>query len=324
MTRLAQKTGSSAAQAGGLSARRLACALAAIVWALAPARAQEAGTLAPKPLPPLARPDDPKTAAKELFARRAAPARMAARSIGFYSRGCLAGGRSLAVDGESWQVMRLSRNRNWGHPTLIAAVERIARQAKAEGVWPGLLVGDLSQPRGGPMLTGHASHQIGLDADVWLTPMPARRLTLAEREDMSAVDMVRADKRDVEASLFTPGHLDLLRIAAQQPDVERVLVNAAIKKALCRNARGDRSWLAKVRPYWGHNYHFHLRIACPAGDPACRAQDPPPQGEGCDASLDWWFTEEALNPKPDPAWKPKPPLTLAQLPAECRMVLKAD
>jgi penicillin-insensitive murein endopeptidase len=302
----------------------LAAAGFSLLAASTPAFAQDAGTLNPKPLPPLARPDDPKTAAKELFARRALPARMAARSIGFYSRGCLAGGQSLAVDGDAWQVMRLSRNRNWGHPQLVAVVERIARQAKAEGVWPGLLVGDMSQPRGGPMLTGHASHQIGLDADVWLTPMPARTLTRAEREEMSAVDMVRADKLDVEASRFTRGHVEVLRIAAQQPDVERVLVNPAIKKALCRDARGDRRWLAKVRPYWGHNYHFHLRIACPAGDATCQAQEPPPQGEGCDASLDWWFTEAVLNPKPDPNWKPRPPITLAQLPAECRMVLKAD
>lgn len=309
-----------------LRARALCAALIlpAAIAAAGALRAQEPGALEPKPLAPLARPDDPKTPAKELFARRALPARMEARSIGFYSRGCLAGGKALAVDADAWQVMRLSRNRNWGHPQLISAVERIARQAKAQGVWPGLLVGDLSQPRGGPMLTGHASHQIGLDADIWLTPMPPRTLTRQEREEMSAVDMVRADKRDVEASRFTQAHVDLLRIAAQQPEVERVLVNAAIKKALCRDARGDRRWLAKVRPYWGHNYHFHVRIACPNGDAACRAQEPAPQGEGCDGSLDWWFTEEALNPKPDPNWKPKPPITMAQLPAECRMVLSAD
>ena len=297
---------------------------AAFSQAFTPALAQDAGSLNPKPLAPLAKPDDPALAARELFARRTLPASMAARSIGFYSRGCLAGGEALAVDGDAWQVMRLSRNRNWGHPELVSVVERIARAARAENIWPGLLVGDMAQPRGGPMLTGHASHQIGLDADIWLTPMPERTLSQAEREQMSALDMVRADRKDVDASRFTKGHVEVLRIAAQQPEVERVLVNAAIKKALCRDARGDRKWLAKVRPYWGHNYHFHVRVACPVGEASCRPQDPPPRDEGCDSALDWWFTDAVLNPKPDPNWKPKPPLTLAQLPAECQLVLKAQ
>ena len=287
------------------------------------ALAQDKGTVNPKPLPPLANPDDPKTPAKELFGRRTLPADMSARSIGFYSRGCLAGGAALPIDGDAWQVMRLSRNRNWGHPDMIRTVERIARQAKAEGVWPGLLVGDISQPRGGPMLTGHASHQIGLDADIWLTPMPSRTLNRLEREETSATDMVRADKRDIEPRNWTPAHVQILRIAAQQPNVERILVNAAIKKAVCREARGDRRWLSKIRPFWGHNYHFHVRVTCPPGDAGCNAQDPPPRDEGCDTSLDWWFTDAVLNPKPNPNWKPKPPMTLAQLPAECRVVVKA-
>ena len=287
------------------------------------ALAQDKGTVNPKPLPPLANPDDPKTPAKELFGRRTLPADMSARSIGVYSRGCLAGGAALPIDGDAWQVMRLSRNRNWGHPDMIRTVERIARQAKAEGVWPGLLVGDISQPRGGPMLTGHASHQIGLDADIWLTPMPSRTLNRLEREETSATDMVRADKRDIEPRNWTPAHVQILRIAAQQPNVERILVNAAIKKAVCREARGDRRWLSKIRPFWGHNYHFHVRVTCPPGDAGCNAQDPPPRDEGCDTSLDWWFTDAVLNPKPNPNWKPKPPMTLAQLPAECRVVVKA-
>ena len=64
--------------------------------------------------------------------------------------------------------MRLSRNRNWGHPKLVEFLERLSAKGAKVG-WPGLLVGDMAQPRGGPMLTGHASHQVGLDADIWLT-----------------------------------------------------------------------------------------------------------------------------------------------------------
>ena len=126
------------------------------------------------------------------------PIEAQARSIGFYWRGCLAGAKALPVDGESWQVMRLSRNRIWGNPAMIAFLERFSRKAKAEDVWNGILVGDISQPRGGPMLTGHASHQVGLDADVWLTPMPDHTLSLEEREEMSAVNMVTDDGLSVD------------------------------------------------------------------------------------------------------------------------------
>ncbi|WP_374545158.1 penicillin-insensitive murein endopeptidase, partial [Rhodoblastus sp.] len=232
-------------------------------------RAQEKGSVDPKPLPPLARPNDPATPAKELFGRATDPADLAARSIGFYSRGCLAGAQALPVNGETWQVMRISRDRFWGHPNLVRFLERLSSRAPGEAGWPGILVGDMSQPRGGPMITGHASHQIGLDADIWLTPMPDRRLSRPEREEMSAVNMVRSDGLDIDRSVWTSGQLAIIRAAARDPAVERIFVNAAIKKALCREATGDRSWLHKVRPYYGHNYHFHVRIACPDGSEAC-------------------------------------------------------
>ena len=84
--------------------------------------------------------------AKLLFSAMSRPASLAARSIGFYSRGCLAGAVALPVIGPSWQVMRLSRNRNWGHPRLVSYLERLAKDARSFG-WSGLLIGDLSQPK---------------------------------------------------------------------------------------------------------------------------------------------------------------------------------
>jgi penicillin-insensitive murein endopeptidase len=259
--------------------------------------------------------------AKNLFGAKAAPAAMTARAIGFYSRGCLAGGMALPVDGPTWQVMRLSRNRNWGHPDLIRLIEQLAKQAPSLG-WSGLLVGDLAQPRGGPMLTGHASHQVGLDADVWLTPMPNRVLSRQEREEMLATNLVADHRKDIDPSVWTPQHVAIIRAAAQAPQVERVFVNAAIKKALCRDARGNRSWLHKVRPYWGHNYHMHIRIGCPRNSAGCKGQDPPPHGDGCGSELDWWFTDAVLRPPKKPP-KPRPPLRLADLPDACRAVLAA-
>src|SRR5262245_44504865 len=201
------------------------------------ARAQDKGTLNPQPLPPLAKPAGPGTPAKELAARKATPSPGPARAIGFYNKGCVAGAVALPVDGETWQVMRVSRNRNWGHPELIQFIEQLADKATRAG-WHGLLIGDMSQPRGGPLLAGHASHQIGLDVDIWLTPMPAHALTRIEREEMMATMIVAANRKDVDPKVWTPAHLALIKAAAEDARVNRVFVNSAIKKALCRDA-GD-------------------------------------------------------------------------------------
>jgi penicillin-insensitive murein endopeptidase len=305
--------------------------LFAVVAGVAPALAQDAntpdptppGTLNPQPLPPLANPNSPSTPAKELFARKTVPLPGAARSIGFYATGCLAGGVALPITGPSWQVMRLSRNRNWGNPELIAFLERFGDNAKKVG-WNGLLVGDMSQPRGGPMISGHASHQIGLDADIWFTPMPDHVLTREERELDGAVNMVAPDRLDVDPKVWSHERTELIRTASEDPAVTRIFVNAAIKKALCREAGSDRDWLTKVRPWWGHSEHFHIRLACPAGSAECKPQPPPQPGDGCGHELDFWFKESTLHPTP-PAVPPPPPhpLTLAALPAACKQVVMA-
>ena len=262
--------------------------------------------------------------AKLLFGAAKTPAPLAARSIGFYAKGCLAGAMALPIDGPAWQAMRLSRNRNWGHPDLIALVEKLAVDAKANDGWPGLLVGDISQPRGGPMLTGHASHQVGLDADIWLTPMPDRRLSEKEREELSATSMLADDRVSVNPQVWTEAHARLLKRAAGYKQVERILVHPAIKKAVCESAvakEGDRAWLSKVRAYWGHYYHFHVRIACPKGNANCEAQPSVGSDDGCGADLKRWLALVKTPPKPGPPGPERTPITLSQLPADCRAVL---
>ncbi|MER8884267.1 MULTISPECIES: penicillin-insensitive murein endopeptidase [unclassified Mesorhizobium] len=261
--------------------------------------------------------------AKDLFGAKELPAIATAQSIGFYSKGCFSGGVALPMDGRHWEVMRPSRNRRWGHPAMIALIEKLSRDAAADG-WPGLLIGDISQPRGGPMLTGHASHQIGLDADIWLTPMPDRKLSAEERENISATLMVDEKTHLVKDGLWTPMHTRLLKRAASYPEVERILVNPGIKKKLCDTVKGDRSWLRKVRPFWGHDYHFHIRIGCQAGSPDCKAQEATAPGDGCDQALAWWFTEGPWRPNKNPD-KPKARdvMTMANLPRQCQFVLDA-
>ena len=261
--------------------------------------------------------------AKNLFGSRRLPAAIDARAYGFYSKGCLSGAIAIARDGPRWQAMRISRNRRWGHPDLIRLLERLSREAAEDG-WNGLLVGDISQPRGGPMLSGHASHQTGLDADVWFMPMPGKRFTVAERERVSAVSVLKPNSLHVDDQRWTSAHEAVLRRAARYRGVECILVHPGVKKKLCDTVKGDRGWLRKIRPFWGHHYHFHVRIGCPPGSTGCKRQAAVPKGAGCGESLAWWFTGEPWRPSKGPE-KPRARdiMTMAGLPPACRTVLDA-
>ena len=263
--------------------------------------------------------------AKQLFGGVQLPSIGKAVSIGYYPRGCLAGGVEFPVSGSTWQVMRLSRNRNWGHPSLIYFLEKFAPLAAKATGWNGILVGDLAQPRGGPSPSDHASHQTGLDVDIWFMPMPDRVLTKEERDTISASSLVSDDWKHLNAQTWTPQHVAFIKTAAQQPEVERVLVNAVIKKELCRvEAKRPHAWLAKVRPWYKHHDHIHVRLKCPADSPNCRAQPPVPGDDGCSAKeLDHWLTDKVLRPSIAAPGKPAKPMMLSDLPPACKTVLEA-
>ena len=259
--------------------------------------------------------------AKEVFGPIAAPSRQDPASFGSYAKGCIGGAAQLPETGPTWQAMRLSRNRNYGHPVLIDFLEDLSRKAAAQPGWAGIYVGDMSQPRGGPMSSGHASHQIGLDADIWMLPPKRLDLTVAERENISSISMRRAAGAYVNDS-WTPQHHQVLKAAASDPRVARIFVFPGAKVQMCQDETGDRAWLRKIRPWYGHHYHFHVRLNCPKGDRSCEDQAPPPPGDGCADAQDW--VNNILNPPPPnpnakPA-KPKPPITLATLPAQCSAV----
>ena len=262
--------------------------------------------------------------AKQLFSKAETPAPLAVRTIGFYTRGCVAGAVALPVDGPEWQAMRLSRNRYWGMPQLVAYVEKLAKDVKARDGWPGLLVGDLGQPRGGPTPTGHTSHQSGLDVDIWFAPMPDRRLSAEERENMELRSvLVSGSYYELDMSKWPEGLDRVLKRAASYPEVERIFVNPGVKKLLCDGAGGDRGWLRKIRPWYKHDDHFHVRLSCPPGMTSCRSQDPTPPGDGCGEALDYWLAPARYKQAPPPK-KPAPPprqIMMSDLPAVCTEVL---
>jgi penicillin-insensitive murein endopeptidase len=271
---------------------------------------------------------EPQTA-KQLFGSVKLPSKADPQPLGFYAKGCMSGAVALPTDGPTWQAMRLSRNRRWGNPVMISLLEQFSSDAARLGWGSGILVGDISQPRGGPMITGHASHQVGLDADIWFTPKPTQPLTAQQREDMPFTSMLDKSKfLTVDPKRWSNTHARLIMQAASYPQVERVFVNPAIKKKLCETWTGDRNLLGKVRPIYGHDEHFHIRISCPPGASNCQKQAAAPVGDDCNSKgLSWWFTKEpwAPPPKPDPNKKPVKPrqVMLSDLPKACAAVLAA-
>lgn len=259
-------------------------------------------------------------AAKKGSAQRAAP-------LGSYAKGCAAGSVALPETGPTWQAMRLSRNRNWGHPTTIDFIQKLSAKAAQLPGWNGLYIGDISQPRGGPMLSGHRSHQIGLDIDIWMLPAKNLNLSRREREKISSVSLRRAKGAYINDK-FTRQHMEIMKAAAKDKRTARIFVFPGAKVAMCNAEKGNRRWLRKIRPWYGHHYHFHVRLACPKGERGCKDQNPPPAGDGC-ADAQKWVNDILNPPKPKPrdpnAPKPKPrrEYVLADLPSQCAKVLQS-
>lgn len=228
--------------------------------------------------------------------------------------GCFAGGERLPASGPGFQTIHLNRSRFWGASQTIAEIELLGREARADGL-PPLLVEDISRPRGGPF-GGHISHQLGLDVDVGLDMRPRPKLDAAQRESIVLTSLVRPDQRGVVATLWSDRVVTALHLAAGLPNVSRVLVNPAIKRKLCRVVHGDRDWLRRIRPWWGHAAHMHIHFRCPAGQTDCINQPPPPPGDGCDATLQWWFDQATVPPSIPKSHHPPPPL-----PAACHAIL---
>jgi penicillin-insensitive murein endopeptidase len=189
--------------------------------------------------------------------------------------------------------MKPSRDRYYGHPALLALLRRAKTEAPKEGP---ILVGDISQARGGPMPIGHASHQVGLDADIWFTPEEIHRrkaLRDEEREGATLETVLDESRKEINLSRWHPVFAEQILWFAGQAEVQRIFVHGAIKKKLCATHR-HHPGLAKIRPWYFHDSHFHVRLRCPADSPSCKPQADSTDA-GCDASIDHWLTPAALK-----------------------------
>lgn len=283
----------------------------------------------------LALPAAAETTAAKLFSGKDTPVAGPASPIGFYNRGCAAGNVELPETGPTWQAMRLSRDRNWGNPVMVAYLEDLSQKVTAFG-WKGLYIGDIGNPRGGPMISGHASHQIGLDADIWFLKPARLDLTVAEREKISSISIRTDDQLSVNQN-WDASYAQVLKAAASDPRVDRIFVAAAIKIEMCKTAKpSDTAWLQKIRPEAGHQDHLHVRLKCPAGSDQCQAQKPTVDelskgGNGCDDTLMWWVSDAYLHPKPPKNPPPPQPhkrtsreYLMSDLPTQCAAILAAE
>ncbi len=260
--------------------------------------------------------------AKQQFGAMRNASTQKAAPFGSYAKGCIAGAEQLPETGPTWQAMRLSRNRNWGHPETIDFIKDLSAYAAKQPGWNGLYIGDISQPRGGPMLSGHRSHQLGLDVDIWMLPTSQLNLSRKQRENISSVSLRRDGGAYVNTS-WSGAHHRIMKKAAQDKRTARIFVFPGAKVQMCKDEKGNRKWLRKIRPWWGHHYHFHVRLACPKGARGCVNQSPPPRGDGCADAQKW--VDDILNPPPPkpnaPKPKPRRELRLADLPQQCANVL---
>ncbi len=272
----------------------------------------------------IAQPTIAEPLAKQLFGAKSQASAQTPAPYGSYAKGCLAGGVQLPHTGPTWLEMRVARNRNWGHPELIDFIKSLSRKASRMRGAKGIYLSDMSQPRGGPMLSGHRSHQIGLDADIWLMPATNMKLTVQQRANLSAVSYRRAKGAYVNSKWGRFQH-NIVKAAAQDPRVARIFIFPGAKVQMCKDEKGDRRWLRKIRPWWGHHYHFHVRLKCPKGARGCANQAPPPPGDGCKEAQGW--VDRILNPPPPdpnaPPPKPRREYVLSDLPKQCRTVLES-
>ena len=202
------------------------------------------------------------------------PAAGAARPIGQYTSGCLAGAAELPLDGAGYQVMHPGRVRYFGHPDLVAFIGDLGNALRAAELGD-LMVGDLSQPRGGPAPGGHSSHQTGLDVDLWYWLPDAankRTLTREERESTSARSVLDPKTHTISKPL-SARVLTMLHKTADDGRVERIFVHPIIKRDACTDRDGRSRLVAQAPPLVRPRRSLPRALGVPEGRARLRRAD---------------------------------------------------
>lgn len=246
------------------------------------------------------------------------PTRHKPQIYGGYSAGCIDGAKPLPEKANGYLSVSQESGRIYGHPELITAIEKLGKKIEFH-TKKTLLVGDLGHARGGPASlesSAHRSHQNGLDVDIWYELLPKDKTFDSAMQPFSVLDPTGIG---LNKKLWTKEQMQILRYAASSSAVERILVNPHVKVAMCQHYRGS-SWLNKLRPWWGHDKHFHMRLKCPKGNKHCEPQKPVPDKDECGKELAWWFTKEAMDDGKKEAEKER---MYPNLPKQCDAVFAA-
>lgn len=240
-------------------------------------------------------------------------------SIGSYTAGCIRNSMPLPSDGEGFQVVRLGKGRFYAHPETIDYIKYLASRVNEDlnGI---ILIGDVTQRTGGPMLDEHSSHQTGLDADIlfWQHPIALRRpLTGVERAHIHPQSVLTEDEIEIDAFKWDSKMGEILKLAASDARVDRIFVNPIIKRKVCGEYPGEK-WLGKIRPWYGHDGHFHVRLKCPPNNHLCEPQKPIDiSDEGCGSDLASWFRADGrIRVQKSTGQSPRP-----RLPDECLAIV---
>lgn len=242
----------------------------------------------------------------------------ATQSIGAYTAGCIRNAAALPRDGKGYQVIRLGRGRFFAHPETIDYITKLSEKVNDElgGL---LLIADIAQETGGPMPDDHSSHQTGLDADILFLQHQAakkRILTVKERQYINPQSVLFPGGYGIDPNKWSTTQEKILMLAASDPRVDRIFINPVIKRKLCRSYRGQ-DWLSKMRPWYGHDGHFHVRLKCPKGNTSCEAQEPLSNyGDGCDEVVTWFREDGTVKTR-----KKSGTYVQKKLPDECIAIL---
>lgn len=209
--------------------------------------------------------------------------------------------------------MRTDQRRYFGHPDLVMFIQRLSRQVSNLGMGT-VLIGDMGMPAGGRFNGGHASHQTGLDVDIFLQ-LPKTRWTSAQLLRPQALDLVSRDGKHVVPTLWKPEIFSLIKLAAQIKTSRAFLLIRRLSNNFALMRAPIATGCAKCDHWFQHRAHMHVRLRCPADSLECEDQPLPPPGDGCGAELQSWFEP----PKPGttkPEKKTPPPL-----PPSCQALL---
>lgn len=195
-------------------------------------------------------------------------------SVGTSDAGYLREAIALEDRGDGYRRLRPGEGTRYGTPTLIRAIERVARDVARSfpGGYP-LRVGDLSSSAGG-LHARHRSHRSGRDADLLFYARDAGGMPA------SVPSWLKFDQLGVGVSVDRVYQFD----DARNWHLVRTLVlddDARVKWLFCSNALKARllryaamvepSGRAVLRATWilhqpsrgePHDDHFHLRVGC--------------------------------------------------------------